>query len=187
MSLVLQSSGGGQITIQEPATASNFTQTLPAVNGTVITTGNIPAGSVLQVVQSTNTGTFNTSSASQVSTGFTGTITPTSSTSRILVILNGVFGSSSTGNFGYAGLYRKIGGGSDSQIGNSFFLGSYLNNLKTISEFAYQFLDSPSTTSAVTYTLYAQAVDGGSIWVGRWGQDGNWLQPTTFTLLEIAA
>jgi hypothetical protein len=35
MSLVLQSSGGGQITIQEPNTASNFTQTLPAATGTV--------------------------------------------------------------------------------------------------------------------------------------------------------
>ena len=35
MSIVLQSSGGGQITIQEPATASNFTQTLPAATGTV--------------------------------------------------------------------------------------------------------------------------------------------------------
>jgi hypothetical protein len=35
MSLVLQSSSGGQITIQEPVTASNFTQTLPAATGTV--------------------------------------------------------------------------------------------------------------------------------------------------------
>ena len=35
MSLVLQSSGGGQITIQEPTTASNFTATLPAATGTV--------------------------------------------------------------------------------------------------------------------------------------------------------
>ena len=42
MSLVLQSSGGGQITIQEPATASNFTQTLPAVTGTVVVTGTTP-------------------------------------------------------------------------------------------------------------------------------------------------
>jgi len=39
MSLVLQSSGGGQITIQEPATASNFTQTLPAATGEVVVTG----------------------------------------------------------------------------------------------------------------------------------------------------
>jgi hypothetical protein len=42
MSLVLQSSGGGQITIQEPATASNFTQTLPAASGEVMVSGNQP-------------------------------------------------------------------------------------------------------------------------------------------------
>jgi hypothetical protein len=42
MSLVLQSSGGGQITIQEPATASNFTQTLPAADGTFVITGTTP-------------------------------------------------------------------------------------------------------------------------------------------------
>jgi hypothetical protein len=43
MSIVLQSSGGGQITIQEPATASNFTQTLPAATGTVMVSGSQPA------------------------------------------------------------------------------------------------------------------------------------------------
>jgi hypothetical protein len=36
MSVILQSSGGGQITIQEPTTASNFTQTLPAASGEVV-------------------------------------------------------------------------------------------------------------------------------------------------------
>jgi hypothetical protein len=43
MSLVLQSSGGGQITIQEPATASNFTATMPAATGEVMVSGNMPA------------------------------------------------------------------------------------------------------------------------------------------------
>ena len=43
MSIVLQSSGGGQITIQEPATASNFTQTLPAATGTVVVSGTTPS------------------------------------------------------------------------------------------------------------------------------------------------
>jgi len=46
MSIVLQSSGGGSITISEPATASNFTQTLPAATGTVMVAGNMPAFSV---------------------------------------------------------------------------------------------------------------------------------------------
>jgi hypothetical protein len=48
MSLILQSSGGGQITVQEPATASNFTQTLPAATGTVMVSGNQPAFSAWQ-------------------------------------------------------------------------------------------------------------------------------------------
>jgi hypothetical protein len=38
MSIVLQSTGGGSITINEPTTASNFTQTLPAATGTLLTT-----------------------------------------------------------------------------------------------------------------------------------------------------
>jgi predicted secreted hydrolase len=42
MSLVLQSSGGGSVTIAEPTTASNFTQDLPAASGTVVITGTTP-------------------------------------------------------------------------------------------------------------------------------------------------
>ena len=48
MSIVLQSSGGGQITLQEPTTASNFTQTLPAAGGVTMVSGNMPAFSAYQ-------------------------------------------------------------------------------------------------------------------------------------------
>ena len=48
MSVILQSSAGGQITIAEPTTASNFTQTLPAATGTVMVSGNMPAFSAYQ-------------------------------------------------------------------------------------------------------------------------------------------
>jgi hypothetical protein len=41
MSLVLQSSGGGSVTLAEPTTASNFTQDLPAASGTVVITGDL--------------------------------------------------------------------------------------------------------------------------------------------------
>ena len=59
MSLVLQSSGGGQITIQEPATASNFTVTLPAATGTAMVSGNMPAFSAyLSTTQSIPNNTF---------------------------------------------------------------------------------------------------------------------------------
>ena len=43
MSIVLNSSGGGSVTINEPTTASNFTQTLPAATGDVMVSGNMPA------------------------------------------------------------------------------------------------------------------------------------------------
>lgn len=39
MSLKLNSSGGGSVTIQEPTTASDFTLTLPAATGTVQVSG----------------------------------------------------------------------------------------------------------------------------------------------------
>jgi hypothetical protein len=39
MSLVLQSSGGGSVTIQEPTTSSNFTQSLASVTGTLLNSG----------------------------------------------------------------------------------------------------------------------------------------------------
>ena len=48
MSIVLQSSGGGSVTINEPSTASNFTQTLPAATGDVMVSGNMPAFSAYQ-------------------------------------------------------------------------------------------------------------------------------------------
>lgn len=43
MSVILKSTGGGEVVLQEPTTASNFTQTLPAATGTVMVSGNMPA------------------------------------------------------------------------------------------------------------------------------------------------
>jgi hypothetical protein len=68
MSVKLNSSGGGSVTLQEPTTASDFTLTLPAATGTVLTTAGIstpvefPAGSVsapsITTTGDTNTGIF---------------------------------------------------------------------------------------------------------------------------------
>jgi hypothetical protein len=57
MSLVLQSSGGGQITIQEPTTASNFTANLPAATGTVVI-GSSAVSAAGQIPFSTDGTTF---------------------------------------------------------------------------------------------------------------------------------
>ena len=59
MSIVLQSSGGGSVTIAEPATASNFTATLPAATGDVMVSGNMPAFSAyLANTQSVTANTY---------------------------------------------------------------------------------------------------------------------------------
>jgi hypothetical protein len=60
MSIVLQSSGGGSVTINEPTTASNFTQTLPAATGDVMVSGNMPAFSAYQSSAQTLSTTTNT-------------------------------------------------------------------------------------------------------------------------------
>jgi hypothetical protein len=59
MSLVLQSSGGGSVTIDEPTTASDFTQTLPAADGEIMVSGNMPAFAVYRNTnQSVTTATW---------------------------------------------------------------------------------------------------------------------------------
>jgi len=58
MSIILQSSGGGSVTIAEPTTASNFTATMPAATGTVMVSGNMPAFSATGTGQSFNASTW---------------------------------------------------------------------------------------------------------------------------------
>jgi hypothetical protein len=152
MSLVLQSSGGGQITIQEPATASNFTQTLPAVSGTVITTGNIPTGSVLQVVTGATTVDINTTGV----TILTVNITPSSASNKILALFAVTINMNPTSNaYGFATLNRNGTGIKTGQAGiqlNQNLVGNAVGSV----------LDSPATTSSVSYTLYAGRGSGGT-------------------------
>lgn len=137
MSLVLQSSGGGSVTLQEPATASNRTLNLPDATGTV---------------------TLNPASGAYVTTSDSGTVTPAmlsqkltldtakASTSgnavdftgipswvtRIMVVFRGVstngtnafliqIGSGSVLTSGYTSL--GTGGGSPATASNGFRLG----------------------------------------------------------------
>lgn len=127
----------------------------------------MPTGSVIQTVTSTLTSQGNTTSTSFVDTGLSVSITPTSSSSRILIFahlngcltLNGstamlvdlVRGSTSVCKFGEAGLN---GGTSRNDFG----------------DFAVSFLDSPATTSATTYKVQARSSAGGAVyWCNQTG------------------
>lgn len=121
----------------------------------IITAVNMPTGSVIQVVQGTLAGAFNTSSTSFVSSGLTASITPQFSTSKILitVTLVDVNAPAATDWFS-ATTYRNstnLAGGSGAlqNFGFLYSPGSALQSTMT-----WQYLDSPATTSSTAYTVY---------------------------------
>jgi len=146
-----------------------------------IATASMPAGSVLQVVQGKYTTSFTTTSQSFVSTGASASITPTSSTSKILAQVSVNAGASSN-QWQYFTLYRggtniSTGGGSSSTP-SGFLNNNSSDYLMTVN---FQILDSPATTSSTTYTLYALASGANLL---RAQVDG---MPTYITLIEVAA
>ena len=179
MSIVLQSSGGGSVTIVEPTTASNFTQTLPASTGTVITTGSPQSGSVIQVVNATYGTTVTSTNSTNVDTGLTATITPLFANSKILVLAsqNGLAKINNT----YMQLLLFRGATQLATFGNAI---AYTNSTadNRVGGASLSYLDSPATTSAITYkTQFNSQTNASSVTV----QDNYGL--STITLMEISA
>ncbi|QGZ17772.1 putative tail fiber protein [Pelagibacter phage HTVC026P] len=146
-----------------------LTGTLPAVSGANLT--NIDGGKVLQVVQGTLSTSVTTNSSSFSDVGLSATITPSSSSNKILILvdLNGVEsrdnrtwldakllrGSTDiVANFGGRAGYGQKYGYTDSDYHRG------------VGAVTCSFLDSPSTTSATTYKIqYASNVNVQSIGV----------------------
>ena len=136
--------------------------------------GNVPkasdlglntTGNVLQVVQGTKVTGNAVTNTSYAASGLTVNITPTSSSSKVLVTCNWWAGYPSTNNGQTYTLYRDSTNldQSSSRTGFNQIGSSVDNNNETFQGLAMslQFLDSPSTTSQVTYELYHK-MDGGT-------------------------
>jgi len=156
-SIQIAGNTSGTITLDAPNVAGTTTLTLPTTSGTVITTGNIPTGSVLQVVQAIKTNKFTTTSGTYVDiTGYSATITPSSDSSKILVMSTFSVSGGTNGSYPRTQLLRgstPLGlgdaGGSATQVTTT---SSNTNSAAPdIFSVAYTYLDSPSTTSATTY------------------------------------
>jgi len=136
------------------------------------------AGVVLQVVQATSASNTSTTSSTFSATALTATITPKFSNSKILILSSftaAVVGNSPA-NAGYA-LYRN---NTTQLIYNSYTEnGSNNINYLTHGESA-NYLDSPATTSATTYTIYYRAANGGTAYINSGSNT------SVITLLEIA-
>lgn len=172
--------------------------TIPAagLSSGVPTRAQLPAGSVLQVLQTVKTDTFTHNNGYTFTdvTGASVVITPTSSSSKILVSYACTLSqSASTGNYGlYARITRDgtvvVQGdarGSTTRAATAQSVGNY----NYTAQHFFQYLDSPASTSALTYQLQVAIESGSQIIVGGSWQSGtayNASTPTIVTVMEIA-
>jgi len=133
-------------------------------------------GKVLQVVSSTHSTDTSTSSTNFVTTGHSVTLTPAATSSKVLVMLAGGGGYVDAGSWLKMVVYRgatKISSGE----GFTAYSGSGSNNVSH----SMMVLDSPSTTSATTYTIYFKTNTGTPQY--RWSDKGD----PVLTAMEIGA
>jgi len=143
-----------------------------------ITAAKLPAGSVLQVVNSDTTTQVAATSNSYVDTGLTAAITPSSTSSKILVVVhqNG-FRKEGADTYINMRLYRAATSIQQLAVTTGYTASTATLELGTISA---SYLDSPNTTSATTYkTKYGNNTGNGTVYL----QANNVV--STITLIEI--
>jgi hypothetical protein len=136
-------------------------------------------GKILQVAQAAKTDTFSTTSASFTPvTGLSVSITPRSASSKILILAQISYGLASSNGHGH---FKITGGNTAGYVGDAasarvqtVFGGSSNANMSAaVMSDSVIFLDSPNSTSSVTYQLEARQAGGGFAYVNRSALDGN--------------
>jgi len=168
--------------------AANITGALPAISGaslTGLTSSQMPAGSVLQVVHGAYSTQMSTTSGSTwVATGAEITITPTSSSSKILVMFNQHIRVDKANNDIGIGFSIRRGTTTVWSTPSAIAFYSYngtdsVQNDKRLYQ-PLTYLDSPNTTSATTYSTRLIEYGSGTAYAQT---DSS---PTMMTLMEIA-
>jgi len=148
----------------------------------VLPSASLPTGSVLQVLQNQiGTSTIGTSSSSFVTTGFGISITPRATTSKILITVagGGAYMGTSASSTMYCTIYRNSTNLSSTNFG--FERVSTPGGSWVLTPHSMSVLDSPSTTSSVTYTVYFRSLNGNEV---QFSADDR--GTTTITAMEIA-
>ena len=195
MPLVLNSSGGGSVTLAAPSTASNVTLTAPAVNANIIT--NKTPGTILQVISATKTDSFTTTSGTFVDvSGLSVSITPTAVTSKILIISNVNGQGQTSASFLATQLVRNstaicIADAYSTAIRATASTG-YTTDSGGQLNLSMTHLDSPGTTSSITYKVQASTSGhpGQTAYINRSQEDSGGTRSrttSTITIMEVAA
>ena len=187
----------GTLTANNIISTNNITTSGLTVSNRNITKSSMPTGSILQVVQSVKTDTFTTSSTTPVDiTNMTASITPTSSTSKIMVRVDLKWTI-----YGHGDIYllrngTKIYYGDLSGIQTQSSLHGYGSGGNgtdySLCYGAIEYFDNPATTSPVTYKLQAAVPHSASYIIAvnypRPNENGayNSRLASTITLYEIA-
>ena len=193
-------SGGGAFSLQAPSSSSNNrVMTLPdTADGTILTTTNPKSGNIIQVQQTVGTGTYSTNSQTYGDV-ITCAITPASTSNKIICIYKiGL----STANGGYSGAARLVrdstaiyvgdAAGNRIQASSHFVADSDGIGQVKIHDQTGTFMDSPSTTSAITYRLqFRSDYSGTYVYAGQSKQDSDYTYrgrvPTSLLLMEVVA
>jgi len=150
-------------------------------------------GKVLQVVSTTKTDTFSTSSTTFADlTGMSATITPSSATSKILVLVSLQADMSTDNTYGWqivrgataVGIGDAAGNRARATVGGSV-------GQDRIRASSMNLLDSPSTTSSTTYKIQIRVGTTGTVRVNSSNIDDDFSYRfrgiSTITLMEVAA
>ena len=198
--------------ISKATGASPATFTLPAADGTAgqymktygsgavsFGTVTIPAGGkILQVLQTVKTDTFTTTSTSFVDvTGLSVSITPATTSSKILILVHAYGGNAGTSSANaLTTLVRDstevfIGDAASNRIRSTTTIGPTRSATGYGYSMHINYLDSPSTTSSTTYKLQAKAADSGTFVLGRDGDDADQANegrtPSSIIVMEVGA
>ena len=143
--------------------ATKLTGNLPAISGASLT--GITTGKVLQVVEATDTGEYDSNNTSLTNIpNLNVSITPSASSSKFLVLISlGGVGTHSANQQNSFALQRAISGGATS-VPYVMTRSSAHDAITNSNVFGYDtqgvFLDEPSTASAITYSVQMAAQSG---------------------------
>ena len=215
--IVLTGNTSGAITVAAPAVAGTNTLTLPATTGTILDTnsalasskltGALPAldgsaltgiaagggGKILQVKSSQRTSSMSTTSTSY-QTVQNVSITPSATTSKIMIFWNTNAGTNGDVGHGYLALFRDT-----TEIGSADTAGSRTSAQAVFNtgagqqmSYAGSYLDSPSSTSAISYVLKVKGSNTNTFAINRSARDNDAAaydgrSTTTITAIEVGA
>ena len=157
-------------------------------DGSVVLPAGFTGGIGTNVVSAAKTDTFSTTSTTPTAIpGLSVSITPSSATSKILVIGYGVLGHAATGQVGHLWLRKDStvlveGSGT---YNSTYAARSWPSNYQTYAA-TMVFLDSPATTSSVTYDI-ALGTTGSTVYLNRSGDVSTVQSASTITVIEVAA